>query len=74
MNNEDYKLYQALSERVTDIAKNYRVLNENHHNTELKLTKLETKVNTAVSIVKWVLSPMAVISLAIKIAELAGWL
>jgi len=74
MSEDIYRLIEAYGERLTDLAKAYRVLNESHSDLELSVVKLETKVDTAVAIVKWILSPMAVISLIIKLVELAGWL
>ena len=65
---DDYlKLYGAMNDRITDLTKSYRVLNDHSHAQAVDLAKLNTKLDTTVSIVKWFISPIAFISLIIQI-------
>jgi len=62
-----------LSERVTDLNKCYRVLNEAHLDTETRLVRLESQVETTVAIAKWLISPIALISFLLQLAVALGW-
>ena len=43
---------EEMSERLTDLAKNYRVLNECHQGLELRMAALETELKTYKSILR----------------------
>jgi len=77
MDDDVYRLIESLSDRVTDLSKSYRVLNEAHmetqsrlHTIELGQTELKTRIDTAISIVKWVLSPISLILLILRLYEM----
>jgi len=72
MDGDYLKLYEAMNDRITDLAKSYRVLNEHHQNIEVKIVRLETRIETVVSIVKWFISPIALISLVLQILRICG--
>ena len=68
---DDYlKLYEAINDRITELHKSYRILNDSHHKLERDVTEIKTKISTASSIVKWILSPIAFISLLIQILRI----
>ena len=68
---DDYlKLYEAMSDRITDLYKCYRVLNDAHSKTAISLAKLESQVGTTSSIVKWLISPVALVSLLIQVLRI----
>jgi len=72
MNEEEYRLFQALNDRVTDLAKSYRVLNDSHTELRLEFVEMKSKAEMAVAIVKWVLSPITGLTLLLRILELLG--
>ena len=72
MDDDVYRLIEVLNDRLTDLSKAYRVLNENHKELEVGFAELRSKVDTAVAIVKWVgiLSPISLILLMLRLYEL----
>ena len=65
---DDYlKLYEAMNDRIADLSKSYRILNDHSHLQAVDIAKLDTKIDTAVSIVKWFISPIALLSLIIQL-------
>lgn len=72
MNQEEYRLLEAMGDRVTDLAKSYRVLNDNHTRLQLEFVEMRTRLDTAVAIVKWVLAPISGLTLLLSIGELLG--
>ena len=71
--NDDYlKLYEAMNDRITDLTKSYRILNDHSHTQAVDLAKLNTKLDTTVSIVKWFISPIAFFSFVIQICVAFG--
>jgi hypothetical protein len=69
-----YKVIEVMSDRITDLAKSYRVLNDSHTRLELEFVELRAQVGTSIAIVKWFLSPISFVLLVIKLAELANWI
>jgi len=72
-----YKLIELLNDRYTELANSYRVLNDSHAKLEVSFVKFETKVNTAVSIMKYFVPSsliLSAIAFIIKLAELVGWI
>lgn len=68
---DDYlKLYEALNDRISDLTESYRILNDHSQSTELKIVKLETRVETVVSIVQWLISPVAIFSLLLQVLRI----
>jgi len=72
MNEEEYRLFQAMSDRVTDLAKSYRVLNENHTQLQLDFVEFKSKADMAIAIMKWFISPITGLTLLLRILELLG--
>lgn len=68
---DDYlKLYEAMSDRITDLSKSYRILNDHSQETKIRIVKLETKIDTTASIIKWFISPVAVVSLILQVLRI----
>jgi hypothetical protein len=68
---DDYlSLYGAMNDRITDLSKSYRVLNDHSQATMVRIVKLETKIDTTISIVKWFISPIAFVSLVLQILRI----
>ena len=68
-----------IDERITELGGNYQalkksytVLNDNHHQLELDMTKLDTKISTVASLVKWLISPAMILGLIIELARIGG--
>ena len=78
MDGEDiYKVIEVMGERITDLAKSYRVLNDSHHRLELELVEFRTEIETVTKIVKWLLTPSALFSAAVavfKFLQSIGWI
>ena len=72
MSEETYRLLEAMGDRITDLAKSYRVLNDNHTQLQLEFVEMRTRVETAVSLVKWVLFPISGLTLLLRILEIVG--
>lgn len=75
--NDEYLLevIQEQRERLTDLAKSYRILNDNHTRLELEFVKLQTEIHTVIKIVKWLVPGSAILSgivLIVKLLELMG--
>ena len=68
---DDYlKLYEAMSDRITDLSKSYHILNDHSQETKIRIVKLETKIDTTASIIKWFISPVAVASLILQVLRI----
>jgi len=72
MNEEEYRLFQTLNERVTDLSKSYRVLNDNHAQLRLEFVEFKSKADMAIAIMKWFISPITGLTLLLRILELMG--
>lgn len=74
MGERDYVLevLETTNLRLTDLSKSYRVLNDNHHKLELRLTRLESRIDTVTGIIKWLISPVAIIGLFLQILQICG--
>ena len=74
MAERDYllELLETTNLRLTDLSKSYHVLNENHQNLEIKMTRLEARIDTTASIVKWLISPVAVVGLLLQVLQISG--
>ena len=64
------ELLDTTNQRLTDLSKSYRVLNDSHTKLEMRMTRIETRFDTTVSILKWLISPAAVIGLVLQILEI----
>ena len=68
---DDYlKLYEAMNDRITDLSTSYRILNDHSQETKIRIVKLETKIDTTASIIKWFISPVAVVSLVLQVLRI----
>ena len=67
-----YKLIEITNERLTDLQKNYRVLNENHHNLELSFTEVRAQLETVAQIVKFFISPAVALLMLAELLKLTG--
>jgi len=72
MNAEEYKLYESMRDRITDLAKSYRVLNDNHSRLELEFVEFKAMVNTSITILKYFVSPAVAFTLLIQLGKLVG--
>lgn len=72
MSEKDYllELLETTNLRLTDLSKSYRVLNDNHQALEIQMARLEARIDTTASIVKWLVSPVAVFSLLLQILKI----
>ncbi len=71
MNEEEYKLFEVLNERVTDLAKSFRVLNESHATLELQFVEFRAQITMVVAIAKWLI-PISGLTLLLRILEVIG--
>lgn len=67
-----YRLIDVMGDRVTDLAKSYRVLNEHHGTLQLEVTELRAQIKTVIAIVAWILAPISGLTLLLRIVELLG--
>ena len=63
-------LLEVTNQRLTDLQKSYRILNDHSQSQEIEIVKLNTKLDTTVSIVKWFISPIAAVNLAIQLLRI----
>ena len=63
-------LLEVTNQRLTDLHQSYRVLNDHSQAQEIEIVKLNTKLDTTVSIVKWFISPVAALSLLIQVLRI----
>ena len=66
-----YRLLEAMGDRVTDLSKSYRVLNDNHTTLHLEVVELKAQLKTTVSIAKWLFG-ISGLSLLLRILEIVG--
>ena len=74
MSERDYllELLETTNQRLTDLSKSYRVLNDNHQSLEIKMTRLESRIDTTAAIVKWLISPAAVLGFLLQLLQVCG--
>lgn len=72
MDDDYFKLYEAMNERITDLSKSYRVLNDHSQSHKVEIAKINTKLDTTASIVKWLVSPVALASLFLQVLRIWG--
>lgn len=66
------ELLESTNLRLTDLSKSYHVLNDSHKELELKMARMESRIDTTTAIVKWLISPIAVIGLTLQILQIIG--
>ena len=64
------KLLDYTNERITQLQKSYGVLNDCHHELELKYTRMETQLSTLFTIVKFFISPGVALMILIDLLKL----
>jgi len=64
------KLLDYTNERLTLLQKNFQILNDCHHELELKYTRMETQLGTVVQIVKWFVSPGMALMIILELLKL----
>ena len=69
MDDEDQR-FDFMSQRIDEMAKSIKVLNDHSHTQEIEITKINTKLDTTVSIIKWFISPVALVSLIIQVLRI----
>jgi len=69
---EIYRLIEVTNDRLTDLQKNYRVLNDNHHNLELRFTEMRARLETIVQIIKFFISPAVALLVLAELLTLVG--
>jgi hypothetical protein len=67
-----YRVLQVMNERMTDIQKSYLVLNDNHHLLAMKQLKLETKLETIWTLLKFCVTPGIMITIVIEFLRIVG--
>jgi len=67
-----YRVLQVMNDRMTDIQKSYLVLNDNHHVLAMKQLKLETKLETIWTLLKFCITPSVIFTLFFEILRMAG--
>lgn len=72
MNEADHALYSAINDRITDLQKSYRTLNDCHRELEKEFVELKTTVKTVVSIVKFFVTPGIALILVAEVLSLTG--
>ena len=73
MSDQDvYRVLQVMNDRMTDIQKSYLVLNDNHHVLAMKQLKLETKLETIWTLLKFCITPGVIFTLFFEILRMAG--
>lgn len=66
------KLLDYTNERLTMMQGNIQVLNDCHHELELKYTRMEAQLTTVVQIVTWFISPGVAIMIILELLKLGG--
>lgn len=66
------KLIEVTNERLTDLQKSYRVLNECHHSLEMEFSVLKAQITLICQVIKFFISPAVALLLVAEIASLAG--
>jgi len=64
------ELLETTNQRLTDLSKSYRILNDSHTNLEMRMTRIETRFDTTISILKWLISPAAVVGLVLQVLQI----
>ena len=69
MDDEDQR-FDFMNQRIDDLATSIKVLNDHSRTQAIELTKLNTKLDTTVSIVKWFISPVALGSFILQVLRI----
>lgn len=75
MSEEDgnvYKLLEYTNERITDLQESYKVLNDHHHTLELNVNTLTTRLDTAIQILKFFISPGVAVLIIVDLLRMGG--
>ena len=73
MSSEDiYKIVEMMNDRITDLQKSYRVLNDHSQTQEIEIVKINTKLDTIASIIKFFITPGVALLVVVQVARLAG--
>lgn len=67
-----YKLIEVTNERLTDLQKSYRVLNDCHNDLKLEFTVMKTKMETIAYLVKFFVSPSLALLILAEVFRIAG--
>ena len=67
-----YKLLDVMNDRLTDLQKNYGVLNESHHKLEMEFTTMKARIDTTCDIVKFFVSPSLAFLILVQLATMCG--
>ena len=65
-----HTLINYTNDRITDLQRNFQVLNDCHHVLELKYTKLETRLDTLVKLVQFFVAPGTAIMILIELLKM----
>jgi hypothetical protein len=60
------------NDRITDLQKNYQVLNDCHHILELKYTRLDTRLETVIKLVQFFIAPGTAALIMIELLKIGG--
>ena len=58
-----------INDRITNLQSNYQVLNECHHDLELKFTKMETRMDTLVKLIQFFVAPGTAVVILIELLK-----
>ena len=73
MSSDDiYKVVEMMNDRITDLQKSYRVLNDHSQTQEIEIVKINTKLDTIADIIKFFITPGVALLVIVQVARLAG--
>ncbi len=67
-----HKLLEYTNDRITELQDSYKVLNEHHHDLELDVNTLTTRVDTSIQILKFFVSPGVAVLIIVDLLRMAG--
>ena len=69
---ELYKLLEYTNDRISELQGNYKVLNDHHQGLEITVNTLETRLDTAISLLKFFISPGVALLILVDLLRMAG--
>ena len=67
-----YKLLEYTNDRISELQENYKVLNDHHQNLEINVNTLQTRLDTAISLLKFFISPGVALLILVDLLRMAG--
>jgi len=66
------ELLEYTNNRITALQANFQTLNDCHHELEIKYTRMETRLDTVVQLVKWLITPGTGILILVELLKAVG--